>query len=193
MGFPGTVTAFITYGLTPNRWHIYMNATSDADTPIMLTSHVYWNLDGFQNPMSSLALNHTLELPFSGQRIEVDPILVPTGNIIPNMRGSVNDFWSRPKQIGTSFSDPSLEGNCGAGCTGYDNCYLINRNQYGSAYYQPLADGAPWYEVDPVATLFSEWSGIQVAVFSDQDAYQLYSCNGQDGKLSPFLINFDTN
>jgi aldose 1-epimerase len=180
MGFPGSVSAFITYGVTASRWHIYINATSTAQTPLMLTSHVYWNLDAFENPYTSTALNHTLELPFSGQRIDVDSILVPTGIILPNTRGGVNDFWTSPKQIGASFDDPALNGNCGAGCRGYDNCYLVNREQWGSTYFQPLADGSPWYEADPVATMWSDWSGIQVNIFSDQDAFQVYSCNGQD-------------
>jgi aldose 1-epimerase len=182
MGFPGTVTAYITYGVTLNKWHIYMNATSTAETPIMLTSHVYWNLDGFQSPFTNQIFNHTLEMPFSGQRLDVDGILVPTGFIAPNYRGSANDFYSRPKSLAQGFSEDGIDGNCGTNCKGYDTCYTINRVQFGPQYFQPLADGSPWYQADPVASLWSEWSGIQVNVFTDQDAFQLYSCNGQDGE-----------
>lgn len=81
--------------------------------------HTYWNLDGFANTETNTALNHTFYLPYSGQRIDVDNILIPTGNILANQPGSVNDFWSEPKQIGKSFSDPEIENNCGFGCSGY--------------------------------------------------------------------------
>jgi aldose 1-epimerase len=161
-----------------------MNGTATKATPIMLTSHVYWNLDGFQNPQSPTALQHNLFLPFSGTRLDVDGLLIPTGNIVPNAAGSANDFWSTPKDIGKSFADADIKGNCGTDCVGYDNCYLVQRSQFGSNYYAPLTDGGPWYEADSVASLRSEWSGIQVNIYSDQDAFQLYSCNFQDGMWS---------
>lgn len=41
-----------------------------------------------------------------------------------------------------------------------------------------------WRESGPVAVLSSAWSGIQVEVFSDQEAYQVYSCGGTDGTLA---------
>jgi aldose 1-epimerase len=41
-----------------------------------------------------------------------------------------------------------------------------------------------WRTHSPVAVLSSEWSGIQVDVYTDQDAFQIYSCNGQNGTLT---------
>ena len=35
-----------------------------------------------------------------------------------------------------------------------------------------------------MARLQSAWSGIQLDVFSDQEAFQLYSCNGQNGSMA---------
>lgn len=56
MGFSGDVVAYVTYTLTPYQWHISMTALSlTKKTPIMLSSHTYWNLDGFQNPNTPLA------------------------------------------------------------------------------------------------------------------------------------------
>jgi len=47
MGFPGEVIAYVTYTLTPYQWHLRMTALSTTKkTPIMLSSHTYWNLDG---------------------------------------------------------------------------------------------------------------------------------------------------
>lgn len=58
-------------------------------------------------------------MPYAGQRIDTDNILIPTGDIVANKAGSLNDFWSTPKQIGANFTNPDLLGNCGYNCTGY--------------------------------------------------------------------------
>lgn len=58
-------------------------------------------------------------MPYSGQRIDADNILIPTGDILANQPGSVNDFWTKPKAIGANITAPELEGNCGFNCTGY--------------------------------------------------------------------------
>jgi aldose 1-epimerase len=165
----------VTYTLSPYTWHISMTAFATTHkTPIMLSSHTYWNLDGFQNPDTPLALNHTLHLPYSGQRIATDGILIPNGTVLPNQKYDVNDFWSSPKQIGANFTSPELLGNCGTNCTGYDTCYIVNRAQNGPY---------DWHAA-PVATLSSAWSGIQVDIYSEQEAFQVYSCGGQNGTLT---------
>ena len=123
-GFPGEVVSYITYTLDGMDWNIKMIAEPTTQkTPIMLSSHTYWNLDGFANNETNTALNHTLHLPYSGQRVGVDNILIPTGEILPNMNGSVNDFWSKPKQLGAQLNDPDLVNNCGFNCTGYGKSF----------------------------------------------------------------------
>ncbi|POR32333.1 Diphthamide biosynthesis protein 1 [Tolypocladium paradoxum] len=175
-GFPGEVVSVITYALAGRDWDISMVAVATTKkTPIMLSSHTYWNLDGFANNQTNTALNHSLHMPYGGQRIGVDNILIPTGEILSNARGSVNDFWSKPRKIGAALDDPALKGNCGFNCTGYDNCYTVNRAALGNF---------DWRKEGPVATLSSEWSGIQLDVFTDQDAFQVYSCHGQDGTMA---------
>jgi aldose 1-epimerase len=174
-GFPGEVISYVTYTMSPNTWNIKIVALATTKkTPIMLTSHTYWNLDGFANPDTPTALNHTFHLPYSGQRVGVDGILIPDGTILPNEKYSVNDFWSAPKQIGANLTAPELLGNCGTNCTGYDNCYIVNRDQNGPY---------DWRTSGPVASLSSEWSGIKLDIFSDQQAFQMYSCIGQNGVL----------
>lgn len=119
-GFPGEVVSYVTYTMGDMTWDAKMVAIATTKkTPIMLSSHTYWNLDGFSNTETNTVLNHTFHLPYSGQRVGVDNILIPTGEILPNPKGSVNDFWSAPKQIGEGFADPQIHGNCGFNCTGY--------------------------------------------------------------------------
>lgn len=60
--------------------------------------------------------------------------------------------------------------------TNIDNCYLVNRVQDGP--YDWRAGGGF------VARLQSPWSGIQVDVYTDQDALQFYSCNSMDGSMA---------
>ncbi|KAF2458596.1 aldose 1-epimerase [Lineolata rhizophorae] len=181
MGFPGEVVSYVTYSVSPHTWHIRMTALATTKkTPIMLTSHTYWNLDAFQNPSTPTALNHTLHLPYSGQRLAVDGILIPTGPVLPNEPGSVNDFWSAPKHVGANFSSPELLGNCGAGCTGYDNCFLLDR--FGAGVGGAGA-GFDWREKGPVAEVASADSGIRLGLWTDQRAFQVYSCGGQNGTL----------
>ena len=175
-GFPGEVIAYATYTLTPYSWHIRMSAISTTKTtPIMLTSHTYWNLDSFADPATNgTALNHTLHLPYSGERIDTDGILIPTGDIKAIKQYSFNDFWSSPKQIGANFSAPGNPGlgNCGDNCTGYDNCFLFNVRDAIGSY--------DWETEGPVASLSSAFSGIQIDIFTDQHAFQVYSCGSQN-------------
>jgi aldose 1-epimerase len=54
-----------------------------------------------------------------------------------------------------------------------DTCYLTNRP---AAY--------DWRVGLPVARLRSAWSGIQLDIYSDQEAFQVYSCGGQNGSMA---------
>ena len=125
-GFPGEVVSYITYTLSgPLTWDIKMVAIATTKkTPIMLSSHTYWNLDGFELPD---ALGHELWMPLAGMRVGVDGILIPTGELLGNERGGVNDFWSKPKKIGEAFEkkQEGLEGNCGTNCTGYGMLFIL--------------------------------------------------------------------
>ncbi|PRP86087.1 aldose 1-epimerase [Planoprotostelium fungivorum] len=162
MGFPGKVLTLVTYTVEDGGiWTINMTSYASEKTPIMLSSHTYWNLDAFMNPETNLIVNHTLHLPRSSRRIGVDDILVPTGDIIYN-NDTVNNFTS-PQQIGAGLYN--AVGECGTNCTGYDTAYIIDEG-----------DG-------PVASLWSDFSGIRVSIETNQNAFQVYSCNGMNGSI----------
>lgn len=139
----------------------------------MLTQHTYWNLDAFANPTTDRIWNHTYYTPFSQRHLEPDANMVPTGKIPKIPKGDINDFWSKPKQLGTNMNDPKWVGNCGtgSGCQGYNNLWVVDKAR-----------------ADPriAATLASKWSGIKVDVRTDQQGMQLYTCYWSGGM--PFLI-----
>jgi aldose 1-epimerase len=72
-GFPGTVTAHVTYTLAPDRNQLRLDfeATTDAPTVVSLTSHTYWKLGEGVPTLQLLADRYT----------PVDTQLIPTGDI----------------------------------------------------------------------------------------------------------------
>ncbi|KAJ5734068.1 galactose mutarotase-like protein [Penicillium malachiteum] len=171
-GFPGEIICYVTYTLTPYRWFMRMVAMATTKkTPIMLSSHTYWNLDGFRNPNTAEILNHTFYVPEGGQRLDIDNIEVPNGEVLSNPKYSVWDFWSSPKQIGSNITSPDLTGGCGYSCTGYDTPFIINSDQLGPY---------DWRQT-PLSTISSNFSGIELNIYSNQQLFQMYTCNVMDG------------
>ena len=147
--------------------------------PMMLTSHTYWSLDGFQSPNTPLALNHTLQMLYSGQRVAIDNIDIPTGDILANQQYGAQNFWSTPKQLSTNITSPGLLGTCGFNCTCYGTCYPFNRDaQLGGLH--------DWREA-PATAFASPWSGSQADVYTDQQALQMYLCNDMNGELTLYM------
>lgn len=70
------------------------------------------------------------------------------------------DFWSAPKRIGANFTAPGIFNQCGYGCIGYDNAWLVTREGPSSPYTYD------WTQAGPVATLASDWSGITLDIYS---------------------------
>ena len=171
MGFPGLVLGTVTHSVSNNTWSTKLSAVAvDHDTPLLLTTHPYWNLDAFSNPKTDLIFNHTLSLPFSKRIMGIDPSTECTGALPDVPAGSINDFWSKPKQIGASINDPAWVGNCGtgSGCSGYNNQWTIDRNASQMAL--------------PVASLSSDHTGIKWDLYTDQPGVVVYSCYWMGGQ-----------
>ncbi len=85
-GFPGTVTVACRYRLAPgNRMSIDYTAQTDAPTPLNLTHHSYFNLDG-----GSTLADHRL-LVHADRYTPIDENKIPTGIMAP-VAGSAFDF-----------------------------------------------------------------------------------------------------
>ena len=86
MGYPGRLVATCTYALLESsRLRIALEATSDRPTPVNLTTHGYFNLDGSPDISAH-------ELTIAGDYITpTRPDLIPTGEIVA-VAGTDYDF-----------------------------------------------------------------------------------------------------
>lgn len=87
-GYPGTLNVTVTYTFTEDaKLSINYKATTDKATPVNLTNHAYFNLDGFD---AGSVMNHNLTI-IADKYIEVDEDQIPTGDPI-NVAGTDFDF-----------------------------------------------------------------------------------------------------
>lgn len=160
-GFPGNLTAEVTYRLTEaNEVRIDFRAETDQATVVSFTNHTYFNLDG-QDSGSVLGQELTVAaeafLP-SGE----DPC--PTGEVA-SVKGTPLDF-REAHSIGENIADPYL-----AASSGYDHCYVLDKT-------------VPW-----AAKAYSGRSGIGLSLRTTQIGMQFYSGNfisgitGKDGTV----------
>jgi len=152
-GFPGTVTVYATHSVYDGgilRTKVTANATEK--TPIMVTQHVYWNLDAFQG--TDNVLDHELTVEASRQ-IETNDINIPTGKFT-NVAGTPSDFRKTMK-IGAKWNQ--TVDLCGSGCQGYNAGWVYDDPQIKK----------------PLTTLKSGRSGIKLEITTDQPAVVVYS------------------
>lgn len=179
-GFPGTVLTTATYSvsnypsgpqgqLQPRLTTQLVSVALDTPTPIMLSNHIYWNLNAFQ---AETVLNDTtLWMPYSDRFIQTDGILIPNGTFGLVSANPGLDFLS-PKLVGDAVDATAGHDYCGTGCVGIDNAFAVDR---------PGNIGQT--SVVPILHMWSETTGIQMAVSDNQIGLQIYSCNGQDGTI----------
>ena len=157
-GYPGTVTAKVTYGLTnSNEFTIDMEATTDRATIVNIVHHTYWNLGGYD---SGTILDHDLTL-HAANYTPGDPV-VPNGAVEP-VAGSPFDF-TKPKAIGKDIRAVVVAGNP----PGYDHNFVVDGN--------PNA-------LRPVARVKDPKSGRVMALEADQPGVQFYAGIFLDGTI----------
>ncbi len=159
-GYPGNCSVTVTYALTPsNALSISYSVATDADTPVNVTNHSYFNLGG---PESGSILGHVLTLN-AARFTPVDSTLIPTGVIEP-VAGTPMDF-TRPTPIGQHL----MEVKVGSFPIGFDHNYVV--------------DGGGG-TLAPVATVYEPKSGRVMEVASTEPGVQFYSGNFLDGTLT---------
>lgn len=114
-GYPGTLTAEVTYRLTaPDRLAITYRATTDAPTVVNLTNHTYWNLAG-----AGHVHDHWLRIP-AGRFCPTDENLIPV-EAAP-VEGTPFDF-RHTTRIGARLGVPDRQLAIGAG---YDHNWVLD-------------------------------------------------------------------
>ena len=98
-GYPGTVKVAVEYRLTQdNELRIRYTAETDRATPLSLTNHTYFNLNGFADKV----FDHTAQI-LSDRYLVPDETNVPVGQE-KAVSGTVCDFTS-PKRLGEAFRE----------------------------------------------------------------------------------------
>ena len=110
-GYPGNVLVKVTYLLTEhNELKILYHGETDQTTPLNLTNHTYWNLNGAGN---APILNHEMQI-FSEYYLKTNDEKIPSGEI-KYVAGTDYDFT-------TSVALANRIEKLG----GYDHCYTLD-------------------------------------------------------------------
>ena len=118
-GFPGAVTAYVTYRLTDdNALSLEYEATTDAPTVLNLTNHSYFNLSG--DPAGHAITDDELMIAASGFT-PIDDTFMTSGEIVP-VEGTPFDFRAA-KLIGADIEadDDQLKNG-----HGYDHNWVLD-------------------------------------------------------------------
>lgn len=159
-GFPGNLTTKVTYSITDNNeLKIEYEASTDKKTPVNLTNHAFFNLNG---EGSGDILNHSVQI-FADKFNPVDSTLIPTGQL-QSVLNTPLDFNSA-KTIGERINADNEQLKFG---NGYDHNYIFSGKK----------ENEMWH----AATVKGDKSGIKMDIFTQEPGMQFYSGNFMQGK-----------
>jgi aldose 1-epimerase len=158
-GFPGKVEVFTTHEVSNGGvLRTSVRATASEKTPIMVTQHVYWNLDAFKDGQTTV-LNYQAQIDAS-RVVRLDGDAIPTGQFL-DLNATANkdalfDF-RKPRTIGKFWNQ--TVGLCGGACQGYDHAWIYDHDETkrsGTSLYSPS-------------------SGIRLDIATNQPSVQMYT------------------
>ncbi|MFJ9456813.1 aldose epimerase family protein [Kitasatospora sp. NPDC101447] len=158
-GFPGTVTAEVTYLLdSDGELSITYQAATDAPTVVNLTNHAYFNLAG---EGGGTVFDHLLRVEAAGY-LPVDGDLIPLGPVEP-VAGTPFDLRRARRIAGCVTAEhPQLRAAGG----GFDHTWVL--------------DGCGFRRA---AVLSHPASGRQIECLTTEPGLQVYTGNHFDGSL----------
>ncbi|MBQ3546075.1 MAG: galactose mutarotase [Lachnospiraceae bacterium] len=169
-GFPGNLQVKVEYIVTNNNTlSINYYYISDKKTPVNLTNHCYFNLEGYE---SGSVLEHYLMID-SKAVTQFDKNLMPTGKIL-DIEGSAFDF-NKKKQIKENL-DKTFKPYC------YDKEYDIN-----------YVLNKELEEFSLVANLESYVSKIGMNVYTNMPGMQFYTANAIGGMKGKNGVVYEKN
>ena len=157
MGFPGKLTAHITYTLVGDKLRMDYSATTDTPTVVNLTNHSYFNLAGNGTILDQVMMIN------AAKYTPTDAGLIPTGELAP-VAGTPFDF-NKPTAIGARINTPNDQLKIGGG---YDHNYVLN---------------APHTLTNPAAVVVDPSNGRTLKVYTTEPGVQFYSGNSLDGSF----------
>jgi aldose 1-epimerase len=157
-GYPGDLTATVTYTLTDaNELRIEYSAATDKDTVVNLSNHSYFNLSGEDDILGHEVVIH------ADRFTPVDKSLIPTGELRP-VAGTPLDFRTA-KAIGARIEQKDEQMIFGQG---YDHNFVLNRT--GS-------------DLESAAIVTDKKSGRVMEVLTTEPGLQFYTGNFLNGAL----------
>jgi len=159
-GYPGELRSLITYTLTPdNGLRIDYISHTDKPTPVNLTNHTYFNLDG---EGTGSILDNTLMLK-AKQFVPVDETFIPLGDL-REVKGTPFDFTT-PHKIGARIDSDHQQ------------------IEYGLGYDHTLVFGEPTRTIRHVGKGEGPDSGIVMHLYTTEPGVQFYTGNFLDGSF----------
>ncbi|WP_294429778.1 aldose epimerase family protein [uncultured Treponema sp.] len=157
-GFPGNLDLCVIYKISEKNELIFeYTGTTDGATPINLTNHAYFNLNG-----TGSVLNHRLQLDCC-KVLESASDSAPSGKIF-DVEGTPFDFRTE-KKVGAEIEKLAVNGKDKP--FGYDHCFVTSADETHLAR---------------VGILSSDESGISMEIFTNQRGVHVYTANYLGGK-----------
>lgn len=149
-GFPADLEVYAKYSLTEYGFMIDYTAIPSGKTPISLTNHAYFNLDGFGG-----SVKEHKAIIYADRYTEINDRLLPTGER-PRVDGTLFDF----KEL-RSFAEMPKNTD------GYDHNFLLSPTSFKCFGEKRLA-------------LAAEMLGkeIKMTLYTDRPCVHLYTGNG---------------
>ena len=160
-GFPGEVEVTATYRLAGPALHLFFDAKASRPTPLSLSAHPYFNLDG---AAAGDCLDHRVEI-FAPRYLPTDQHQIPTGEYRA-VAGTPFDF-TQPRRIGERIREADAQLRIGRG---YDHYFILPDGEPGALRLALRAQAAR--------------SGRTLELLTTQPGLQFYSGNNLDGSVA---------
>ena len=147
-GFPANVEVRARYTLVEGELRIEYSATPDARTPIMMTSHSFFNLNSHKTDVRA----HKARI-HANRYTEIGPGRLPTGNR-PEVAGTPFDF-REPTELGAHVEESEF---------GYDHNFILSSEAVGKFGDKHLALAAEVWGEELKLSAYTDQPGIQLYV-----------------------------